>query len=232
MRVILLLIAAISQISMFAVSPALAEPLDAKAIVSERCTSCHDLSGPAPRTFEGVLARKAPDLFYAGSKFKRSWLVGWLQNPTPIRQTGAMFLNHVITENGMDRIIAETVKPCPVKLGPEAAMAVANHLMTLKDSAMKTGLVDMTKTFRKPKAYRLITKQLPCIGCHTVKFGKRTLGGVSGPDLTQAGKRLNPDWVYARIEDPQYWDPRTWMPRVNMSHRKRELLTLFIGSME
>ena len=232
MRELFHLVVAIGLASMFASGPASAGAMDGKTILSDNCASCHNLSGPAPQTFEGVLGRKAPDLFYAGSKFKRSWLVDWLQNPSPIRQTGVMFLNHVTTDNGMDKIIAETVKPCPVKLSPEAAEAVASHLMTLKDMSMKTGVVDMAKKFRKPKAYRLFTKQLPCIGCHTFKFGKRTLGGVSGPDLTHAGKRLNPDWVYARIENPQYWDPRTWMPRVTMSHRKRELLTLFIGSME
>ena len=226
------LVVAIGLASIFAAGLASADALDGRAILSENCASCHNLSGPAPATYDGVLGRKAPDLFYAGSKFKRSWLVDWLQNPSPIRQTGVMFLNHVTTDNGIDRIVVETVKPCPVKLSPETAEAVASHLMTLKDMSMKTGVVDMAKKFRKPKAYRLFTKQLPCVGCHTVKFGKRILGGVSGPDLTQAGKRLNPDWVYARIENPQYWDPRTWMPRVTTSHKKRELLTLFIGSME
>jgi hypothetical protein len=60
----------------------------------------------------------------------------------------------------------------------------------------------------------------------------QVMGGVSGPNLADAGNRLNPDWVYARIENPQHWDPKTWMPRVEMSHKKRALLTLFISSMK
>jgi cbb3-type cytochrome oxidase cytochrome c subunit len=78
----------------------------------------------------------------------------------------------------------------------------------------------------------LFTKQLPCVGCHRIKFRKKEFGGISGPDLTNAGERLNPDWIYARIDNPQYWDPKTWMPRIEMSHRKREMLTLFLSSME
>ena len=58
---------------------------DGATLAAERCASCHNLAGPAPATFEVVLDRKAPDLFYAGSKFNRPWLVKWLQNPTVIR---------------------------------------------------------------------------------------------------------------------------------------------------
>lgn len=210
---------------------------DGAALVAERCASCHSLTGPAPRTYRGVVARKAPDLFYAGSKFNRAWLVAWLQSPTAIRRSGVMFLNHIANEDGADedgkdRIAEATVKPCPAELSLAEAETAADYLMTLQDPAMKTGVVDPAKKLRKHKAYRLFTKQLPCIGCHRIKFGKREMGGVSGPDLTGAGDRLNPDWIYARIENPQYWDPKTWMPRIAMSHRKREMLTLFVSSMK
>ncbi len=209
-----------------------AAALDGRALVSERCASCHDLTGPAARTYRGVVARKAPDLFYAGSKFNRAWLVAWLQSPTAIRRSGVMFLNHIAVEDGKDWIAERTVKPCSARLSRTEAEAAAGYLMTLQDPAMKTGVVDPAKKLRKHKAYRLFTKQLPCIGCHRIKFGKREMGGVSGPDLTGAGDRLNPDWIYARIENPQYWDPKTWMPRIAMSHRKREMLTLFVSSMK
>jgi mono/diheme cytochrome c family protein len=226
------LIVAIGQLLTFAAHPALAQALDGKTLVTERCASCHDTTGPAPQTYQGVLDRMAPDLFYAGSKFNRAWLVEWLQNPTIIRRAGVMFLNHVIDEGGKDKIVEVTVKPCPADLSRAQAEAAADHLMTLEDPVMKTGVVDIGKKLRKLKAYRLFTKQLPCIGCHRIKLGKRMKGGISGPDLTKAGERLNPDWVYARIENPQYWDPKTWMPSIEMSHRKREMLTLFISSMK
>ena len=209
-------------------SPAWA--LDGKALASRQCASCHSLTGPAPRTIAGVLERKAPDLFYAGSKFQRSWLVAWIQRPAPIRAAGTMFLQHVVSQAGKDRIAQGSVKPCASRLTPAEADAVADYLMTLKDTAMKTGLIDPSRAAQDAKAYRLFTKQLPCIGCHTIEFRKRSMGGVSAPDLRGAGSRLNPDWIYARIENPQYWDPRTWMPRIEMSHEKREALALFIAS--
>ncbi|MFQ5953809.1 MAG: hypothetical protein ACE5JZ_01940 [Kiloniellales bacterium] len=209
-----------------------ANALDGKLIFEQNCVSCHNVAGPAPTTFEGVLKRKAPDLFYAGSKFNRPWLVLWLQGPTPIRPSGVMFLRHIVSKGGKDMVEDGKVQPCPAKLGPERAEVVTDYLMTLTDTTMKTGVIDPAKKFSKPKALRLFRKQLPCIGCHTIRFGKRRMGGISGPSLIEAGKRLNPDWVYARIENPQYWDPKTWMPRLEMSHKKRGLLTLFIASMK
>ncbi len=108
-----------------AAGPEPAMALDGKAIVAQRCASCHDAAGPAPSTFEGVLSRKAPDLFYAGSKFNRPWLVGWLQSPTVIRRAGTMFLEHIVTEAGKDAIREDTVEPCPAGLSPQEAEAVA-----------------------------------------------------------------------------------------------------------
>ncbi|MFQ5626207.1 MAG: hypothetical protein ACE5FM_06085, partial [Methyloligellaceae bacterium] len=143
-----------------------------------------------------------------------------------------MFLNHIVNDDGKDILRRDSIKPCPAKLSPEQATAVTDYLMTLTDSRMKTGVVNAETKFSKSKARRLFTKQQPCVACHIAKIGNKTRGGVSGPDLTQAGRRLNPDWVYARIENPQYWDPKTWMPKVEISHKKRELLTLFILSMK
>ncbi len=204
--------------------------IDGKAIVATACASCHNATGPAPTTFQGVLQRKAPDLFYAGSKFNRAWLVRWIQSPTPIRPSGAMFLNHVAAVDGKDQIKKEAIAPCAAKLNSEDAEAVADHLMSLKDPKMRTGVVNRDKKFSSSIALRLFTKQYPCNGCHTVKVRDKESGGVSAPSLTDAGERLNPDWVYARIENPQYWDPKTWMPKFDLSHDKRETLTLFVVS--
>ena len=209
-----------------------ASAIDGEAIVESACTSCHNVTGPAPSTVEDVIARTAPDLFYAGSKFRREWLVEWLQAPTQIRTAGTMFLNHIVTKDGRDHIAEQTVGLCAAKLDADSAEAVADHLMSLQDETMKIGVVDPETAFRMSKARLLFTKQMPCSGCHQARFGERTIGGVSGPLLTEAGRRLNPDWIYARIEDPQHWDPKTWMPKIGMSHEKRELLTLLISSME
>jgi mono/diheme cytochrome c family protein len=227
-----LLILALGAPLLFTVGPPQAGALDGKAIVQSQCVSCHDIAGPAPKTFEALMKRRAPDLFYAGSKFNRPWLVKWVQNPTIIRQTGMMFLNNLVNADGKDRIKSNNVKPCPTKLKPDEAEAVADYLMTFKDAKMKTGVIDASKSFSQSRAIIMFTKQYPCIGCHTIQARGKETGGVSGPKLIGAGERLNPDWIYARIENPQYWDPKTWMPKIPLSDKKREMLTLFIASMK
>ena len=206
--------------------------LDGRTIVKNKCVSCHNITGPAPDTFKGILKRKGPDLFYAGSKFKREWLLRWIQKPSIIRPAGVMYLNNIVTRKGKDRIDKGAVKPCPSKLGRAEAEAVTGFLMTLKDSTMPAGVIDLAKRLRKSKALMTFASKYPCIGCHTIRFKGKIRGGKSGPDLRSAGTRLNPDWVYARIKNPQYWDPKTWMPKIEMSHKKRTLLTLLINSMK
>lgn len=205
---------------------------EGRAKFAAKCAQCHRIEGPSPGSFNQLLKRKAPDLHYAGSKFKRSWLVAWLQNPSPIRPSGAMFLHHLAVENGKDQLKPNTIIPHRPRLTPGEARAMADFLMTLRDKRMKSGVVDASVKFSRVRALRLFRKQQPCVACHKIKSGKRIIGGVSGPDLTQAGARLDPDWIYARIENPQYWDPKTWMPRLEMSRKKRTLLTLFILSMK
>lgn len=209
-----------------------ASALDGAAIVAQNCVSCHNVTGPAPSTFKAMLELKAPDLFYAGSKFKKEWLVEWIQNPTSIRPSGVMFLNNIAVEDGKDRIKTDAVETCPASLTPEDAMAVADYLMTLTDSTMKVGVIDPAAKFRKSKAVTLFTKRHACVGCHKAEVRKREMGGVSGPDLRHAGRRLNPDWIYALIDDPQHWNPMTWMPRSNLSKKDQVLLTQFIAMME
>src|SRR3546814_2688297 len=45
--------------------------------LTSQCASCHALTRPADTTVEHLWNRKGPDLWYAGDKFNREWLVGW-----------------------------------------------------------------------------------------------------------------------------------------------------------
>ena len=46
-----------------------------KELIDKQCTSCHKFEGKGESRFN----LKAPDLMWGGSKFKRDWLVSWLQ---------------------------------------------------------------------------------------------------------------------------------------------------------
>lgn len=55
-------------------------------------------------------------------------------------------------------------------------------------------------------------KGVTCINCHA--WGPLRLPGAEGLDLLYAPKRLQPEWFYAWLADPQKLKPRTRMPTV------------------
>lgn len=213
-------------VAVFSAGSNYAVAADGKAVVAAKnCGGCHGLQGPADKTIAEVLKRKAPDLFYAGSKFKEEWLVGFLQNPTMIRPAGTVYVNHITPGGKKDE--AKDVKPCPSKLSKDEAEGVAKYLMTLKDATMKTGVI-VDETFSKAKAKQVFTKEKACNGCHRMDADK---GGVSCPTLYNAGARLNPDWIYDFIKAPQKYDPKIWMP-AQVTDEEAALLAKFIASMK
>ena len=57
-----------------------------EAFAANKCGECHQTQGPATeKTIADQLAKKGPELWYAGSKFQQPWLQNWLQDPKPIR---------------------------------------------------------------------------------------------------------------------------------------------------
>jgi len=194
-----------------------------KKIVS-KCASCHKLKGPAVKTIKAIKARKAPDLFYAGSKFKKDWLVSFIQNPTTIRPAGTVYVNHIKLEGDTD--VVTGVTKCPSKLSAGDAASAADYLMTLKDAKMKTGTAKLGK-FSKARARMLMTKQQACTACH--ELGKRG-GGISCPTFKGAGSRLNPDWIYSFVKNPQYWDPKIWMASGEMDDASLQLIVNYLST--
>ncbi len=149
---------------------ALAQPApDLKA----QCSSCHALEKPAAPSVERLWSRKGPDLWYAGAKFNRDWLVKWLQKPTTIRPGGVMWFNHAKPGEPRD---------------------------TLDTASLPTH---------------------PAVE-----------GGVTGPQLYDAGDRLQPDYVQAYMKDPQAFDRFVWMPRLGLSDPDLQRITAYITTLK
>ncbi len=199
---------------------------DGKSLVkSNKCGSCHKMEGPAAKTIAEVLKRKAPDLFYAGSKFRKEWLVGFLQNPTVIRTAGTVYLNNIKLEGDKDVVVPPA--KCPSKLSAGDAAAVGDYLMTLKDASMKTGTAKIGK-FSKARAKNFMFKKESCNACHSIP---RRGGGISCPTFKGIGKRLAPDWIYSFIKNPQHWDPKIWMATRDYSDKDLQLMVNYLSSL-
>ena len=162
------------------------------------CGECHYTDGPAKeKTIDDQLAKKGPELWYAGSKFQKKWMAKWLTDPKPIRP---MAFNSLTEENKGDH----------PKLDKKEAKKMTAFLMGLTSDAVKAGRV---KPKKSAKGRLIFTKKMPCSGCHQYPAKKKKIkGGRSAPSLVGAKKRLNPDWVLAYLENPSVFKPVKAMP--------------------
>lgn len=191
-------------------------------ILEQNCAACHALQAPESAGFERIRERKGPDLHYAGVKFQADWLERWLQNPVRIRPGAELYTRYLLSAPEGD-VIDESALPVHPSLSAEDAQAVAAALMELKGPE---GLVEEGAFDGKPvpaaMGQMFFTKLRGCAACHSMEPGD---GGESGPNLGTAGDRLQADFIYSYIKDPQRIDPHVWMPRQELSEQDLQRLT-------
>ncbi len=196
----LLLITAVGAALVLAGSaPGWADAAAGKAAFTEKgCNACHYTDGPArEKSIDDQLAKKGPELWYAGSKFQKAWLGAWLQAPKPIRPLKYGTFNE---KNPGDH----------PKLAGAGAADMTDFLMGLTSDAVEAGVIKPKKNL---KGRLIFIKKISCGGCHQSP-GRRgkVSGGLSGPSLVGAKKRLNPDWIYAYLKTPSVFKPVKAMP--------------------
>lgn len=67
-----------------------------------------------------------------------------------------------------------------------------------------------------------------CVACHQGEDGK---GGLSGPELTDAGARLQPDFIAAYTAGPQRFDQHIWMPTLTLKDQDIQRLTAYLSQL-
>ncbi len=205
--------------------PHAASAADGNAILQKQCVSCHNLKGPAPQTLQELWNRKGPDLFYAGNKYRKEWLVAWLQKPERIRPAGEFYGAHIKPGPKGDEVDASTLQN-HVALSKDDAEAVAHELMELKphDDLIAKEKID-NSTVSKQMGQMAFDKFLGCMACHRIE---PDFGGLSGPELYTAGKRLQPEFIASYIRSPQAWDPKIWMPNKHVSDMNIQKLVHYL----
>ncbi len=170
---------------------------------SKGCAACHYTDGPAKeKTIADQLAKKGPELWYAGSKFRPGWLGAWLADPKPIRP----YKYNSLTEKNAGG---------HPKLSGGDAGQVKDFLMglTVKGVAAAPPMKDIKKIKgKKIKGKLTFTKKQPCSGCHLYPARKKVTGGFTGPSLVNAVARLNPNWIQAYMENSKAFKPVKDMP--------------------
>jgi mono/diheme cytochrome c family protein len=189
------------------------------------CVRCHALTAPSNPGLDHIWERGGPDLYYAGIKFNKSWLVNWLQDPRRIRPAGEFYTRHIKKGDETDEIDTATLQP-HLKLSAAEAEAAATALMQLTGPA---GLVQkgafQNQTVSATIGALFFGKLRGCSACHQ---GAPDAGGRSGPELYTAAQRLQMDYVVEYIRNPQKFDPGVWMPRLSLTETDVQRLSSYI----
>jgi cytochrome c2 len=187
-------------------------------VKSKQCGMCHRF------TPDGT-DKPAPDLFYAGDKFQKDWLENFLQHPEVIRLAGHTrdpgFLN------GQPKF-----SPPHPALKANEAKEMTDYLISLK--ILKIGppleLTALSKGMRV-RVKILFERDHSCIACHqSYNLARQPRGGVSGPSLINAGRRLRPEWVYQWLKNPKQFVARGRMPLYAFDEETLRKLTQYIMS--
>jgi cytochrome c2 len=182
-------------------------------ILDNQCAQCHALfsKGQQAQAIRAVRMRKGPPLFYAGNKYRKDWIIKWLQNPTRIRPGGMFFVNYVETSPRGDAISESRLPASHPKLTLDDAVAVAEALMALR---AKSELIEkgayVAQSVPKILGEMSFVKLLGCSSCHR---NAPDSGGLSGPELYTSFERLQGDFLVSFIRDPIAWQPKIAMPQ-------------------
>lgn len=185
---------------------------------AKKCGQCHQTEGPArEKTIQDQLARKGPELWYAGYKFKAGFLDAWLKDPKPIRPME--YYSLTVKNKGLHP-----------RMSAGDAAEVAAYLMSLKSADAKSyGIQAADNT---PGRVVFIKKQ-SCYACHEVRVRGNVAGGLTGPSFIGAFSRLNPDWIYAYLSNPRAFKPVKDMPDYDgiLTDDEMKTVAAYIGSL-
>jgi len=189
------------------------------ALVKEKqCDTCHRFS-------KNEAEKSAPDLFYAGDKFQKSWLENFLKKPEVVRLAG-----HT-RDPGFLKGAPQYTGPHPA-LNPKEAQQMTNHLRSLKIMKELPPLeLPVLSKGKRVRVKILFERDYSCIACHqSYNLARQPRGGVSGPSLIDAGHRLRPEWVYQWLKDPRQFTTRGRMPLYTFDEETLRKMTQYIMS--
>ena len=152
-----------------------------------------------------------PDLTYEGDKVQSDWLLKFLVNPYKIRPKEAF--PDSMTNLGWTEKEGEIL---------------SDYILSLKSSTPHHSYDTTTTDSEIESGERLFNQKYGCFACHAI--GEK--GGIIGPNLDNAGTRLNPVWMYSWLKNPQKHIPETIMPNFGMNDRDARELTAYLMTLQ
>jgi mono/diheme cytochrome c family protein len=203
-------------------TPRLAEPLLTGPWIQSQCRKCHQpelptlqfastiakghdlfqtMGCPGCHLAEGYeqQAKVGPDLRRVAAKVDPTWLVQWIKAP-----------NEYWLHTKMPNFVFSWEES-------EAAAAYLLNSSSPYASAKYPGNGDA-------EAGKKLVEELGCLGCHQID-GQ---GNAFAPDLSAVGGKVNADWLFAWVKNPQDYLPHTPMPNFRLDDAQTAHITAYL----
>ena len=172
-------------------------------LVRLNCVGCHRIAGfPEGR-------RLGPHLGFQGSRVTRPWLREFLRSPGTIKPEYA--------------IMGSDARMPDFRLSEREVDVLTDYIATTFVDPSLPAVAAGTFDPRLARDGERLFADKFCDNCHRLD---RRPGGI-GPDLTFAGRRLNPAWVYRFVLNPShYLDTR--MPNLKLTETEARAVTAYL----
>lgn len=177
-----------------------------------QCVVCHAKS-------KDLLRPIAPNIGHEGSKWKPGALLKFLKQPEKLRPNGFMPFSKAMMPQFF--------------FSDEDGEALIAYLMTLKDPGVLPGVLkglDVSNADEIEKGQILFEETYACDGCHKREAGGE--GGIVGPELSDAMARIQPEWLFYWLKNPQAMRPETPMPNFKMPDHEIRSLLVYLMSLD
>ena len=145
-----------------------------------------------------------PDLTQVGLRRSEDWLYDFLMDP--------------------ETVVPDTKMPM-FDWEDQDLEDVLGFLMSLKKPVDSKKILKTEKS--RVKAGEKLVKAYDCRACHRIQTG-----GLSRyPDLTFQGTKVNRNWEWVWLRDPQKIRPGTFMPTFGFNEKELEAITAYIETL-
>ena len=173
------------------------------------CVRCHNVTLPDGSKMEPT--DNPPPLTHIADKTSREWIFAWLKDPTSYSASATM-PNFNLSDADASDISAFLIASSVPQPGDTMAVPAQGPEPDLTAGASLYG-----ESF--------------CASCHAAQNAAGNLvGGDLGPELTNVGTKVKPEWLMAWMRDPQKYDPATPMPQYRWTDQQLKLITAYVQS--